>query len=191
MALSNPLSARYTSRFTHGIRWRKAATTFKNSRPTLWWVSRQVGCAALALQVLGWKLWQQTHLASSLLQTSQKIRGCQLTAGSQQRRLPEWDGFIPFLPGQYVEATCFKSEERSGARVHGWISGNFCFTGKWIGFFLKPMEVNKKILYLGNFLKVSLKLFQTDVLFWWSCTPKERFSTLTLHSKRASFKKNQ
>lgn len=32
-------------------------------------------------------------------------------------------------------------------------------------FFFKPMEVNKKILYLGNFLKVCLKLFQTDVLF--------------------------
>lgn len=28
MALSNPLSARYTSWFTHGIRWRKAATTY-------------------------------------------------------------------------------------------------------------------------------------------------------------------
>lgn len=121
------------------------------------------GMRCAALQVLGWKLWQETHLASSLLQTPQKIRGCQLTAGSQQRRLPEWDGCIPFLLGQYVEATCFKSEERSGARVHGWISWNFCFTGKWIGFFfkvifLKPMQVNKKILYLGNFLKVCFKL---------------------------------
>lgn len=44
------------------------------------------GMRCAAVQVLGWKLWQETHLASSLLQTPQKISGCQLTANSWQLR---------------------------------------------------------------------------------------------------------
>lgn len=175
MALSNPLSARYTSRFTHGIRWRKAATTYLKTagrrydeRAVRW---DALGCSP------GSRLEAVTRNSFGIIAAAKATEDQRLSANS-------WVAFqsgtvvYPSYLGSMLKRRALRVKSALVRECMAEFLGTFVLLVSELDFFkviiifFKSMQVNKNILYLGNFLKVSLKLFQTDVLFWWSCTPK-------------------